>query len=66
VEEADKAAFVAKTTAERFKALRARIRALHSLPAIVVLPAATGEAEFLAWVREATRSLLSPAPRTSR
>jgi periplasmic divalent cation tolerance protein len=54
LEEAAEAAFIAKTTADRFEALRARIRALHSysLPAIVALPAATGDAEFLDWVRE--------------
>ena len=55
--ESEEAAFVAKTTASRFEALRARIRALHSydLPAILALPAADGDAEFLDWVRaEAT------------
>lgn len=46
-------ALVLKTTAGRFEALRARIRALHSydLPAILALPAAAGDADFLAWVR---------------
>jgi periplasmic divalent cation tolerance protein len=53
LEEAEETAFVAKTTAARFEAMRARIRALHSydLPAIVALPAADGDAEFLDWVR---------------
>ena len=53
IEEAAEGAFVAKTTAARFEALRARIRALHSytLPCILALPAATGDAEFLDWVR---------------
>ncbi len=48
------AALILKTTASRFEPLRARIRALHSytLPAILALPAATGDADFLAWVRE--------------
>jgi periplasmic divalent cation tolerance protein len=57
LEEAAESAFIAKTTADRFEALRARIRALHSysLPAIVALPAATGDEEFLDWVREQTR-----------
>ncbi|MBW8269437.1 divalent-cation tolerance protein CutA [Caldovatus aquaticus] len=56
LEEAAEAAFVAKTTAARFAALRARIRALHSytLPCILALPAACGDAEFLAWVRAET------------
>ncbi|MFC7477148.1 divalent-cation tolerance protein CutA [Dankookia sp. GCM10030260] len=51
--EAEEVAFVAKTTAARFEPLRARIRALHSydLPAILALPAAEGDAEFLDWVR---------------
>ena len=52
--EAEEVAFIAKTTAASFEALRARIRALHSyeLPAILALPAADGDADFLAWVRE--------------
>ena len=51
--EAEEVAFVAKTTAARFEALRARIRALHSyeLPAILALPAVDGDADFLGWVR---------------
>ena len=58
IEESAEAAFVAKTTAARFEALRARIRALHSytLPAILALPAAIGDAEFLDWVRAEARS----------
>jgi periplasmic divalent cation tolerance protein len=57
LEEAEESAFVAKTTVDRFEALRARIRALHSytLPAILALPAASGDAEFLDWVREQVR-----------
>lgn len=53
LEEAAEAAFLAKTTAGRFEALRARIRALHSytLPCILALPTAAGDAEFLDWVR---------------
>ena len=58
VEEAAEAAFVAKTTAARFEALRARIRALHSyaLPCIVAFPAEAGDAEFLDWVRTGVRT----------
>jgi periplasmic divalent cation tolerance protein len=58
IEEAAEAAFVAKTTGARFEALRARIRALHSytLPAILALPAADGDAEFLDWVRTGVSS----------
>ena len=52
-EAAAEGAFVAKTTAARFEALRARIRALHSytLPCILALPAAAGDAKFLDCVR---------------
>jgi periplasmic divalent cation tolerance protein len=52
-ETAAEGAFIAKTTTARFEALRARIRALHSytLPCILALPAAAGDAEFLDWVR---------------
>src|SRR4028119_688212 len=51
LEEGAECAFLAKTTAARFEALHARIRALHSyaLPCIVAFPAETGDADFLAW-----------------
>ena len=57
IEEAAESAFVAKTTAARFEALRARIRALHSytLPTILALTAAAGDAAFLDWVRAGVR-----------
>ncbi len=57
LEEGAECAFLAKTTAARFEALRRRVRALHSytLPCILALPAATGDAEFLDWVREQVR-----------
>ena len=53
LEEGAECAFLAKTTAGRFEALRARVRALHSydLPCIVAFPAETGDPEFLDWVR---------------
>jgi periplasmic divalent cation tolerance protein len=53
LEEGAESAFLAKTTAERFDALRARVRALHSyaLPCIVAFPAEAGDADFLDWVR---------------
>lgn len=56
VQEDPEAAFLAKTTAARFEALRARIRALHSysVPCILAVPAATGDAEFLDWIRSET------------
>ena len=57
VEEGAETAFLAKTTAGRFEALRGRIRALHSyaLPCIIAFPAETGDAEFLDWVRAGVR-----------
>ena len=53
LEEGAEAAFLAKTTAGRFDALRSRVRALHSyeLPCIVAFPAEAGDAGFLDWVR---------------
>lgn len=56
LQEAPEGAFLAKTTAARFEALSARIRALHSysLPCILALPAAAGDAGFLDWVRAET------------
>lgn len=57
LEEATEHSLVAKTTAPRFEALRARIRALHSytLPCILALPAAAGDPEYLDWVRQGAR-----------
>ena len=57
LEEAAEAAFLAKTTAGRFEALRARVRALHSytLPCILAFPAVEGDGAFLDWVRAETR-----------
>ena len=54
VREDPESALILKTTGSHFEALRARIRALHSydLPAILALPAATGDADFLAWIRQ--------------
>ena len=58
LEEGAECAFLAKTTAGRFEALRARVRALHSydLPCIVAFPAETGDAEFLDWVCAGVRA----------
>lgn len=51
-------AFTAKTTAVRFDALAERVRSLHSYetPCIVALPFARGDAAFLDWIEEHTRS----------
>ncbi len=58
LEEGAECAFLAKTTAGRFDALRARVRALHSydLPCIVAFPAEAGDADFLDWVRAGVRA----------
>ena len=43
-----------KTTRERYLALEARVKALHSydVPEVVALPIETGSAEYLAWVKK--------------
>jgi periplasmic divalent cation tolerance protein len=58
LKEGAECAFLAKTTAGRFEALRARVRALHSydLPCIVAFPAEAGDADFLDWVRAGARA----------
>jgi periplasmic divalent cation tolerance protein len=58
LEEGAECAFLARTTAGRFEALRARVRALHSydLPCIVAFPSETGDPEFLEWVRGGVRT----------
>ncbi len=56
LEESAESALIAKTTRSRLSAVTACVRALssYSLPAILALPAAGGDAEFLAWVRAET------------
>ena len=46
-----------KTTAERYAALEARLRALHpyEVPEIVAVPLVAGSAPYLAWIREQVR-----------
>lgn len=48
---------VAKTTAARFEALRARVAALHpyEVPEVIALPIEAGHAPYLAWLREGVR-----------
>ena len=52
VEDAEELLLV-KTTAVRFEDVRARIRALHRYdsPEIVALPIATGDHDYLQWLR---------------
>jgi periplasmic divalent cation tolerance protein len=47
-----------KTTAARFEALRARLRALHpyELPEIIGLPISHGDPAYLQWLTENTRT----------
>lgn len=47
----------AKTTAERFEALRARLAELHpyDVPEIVALPIVRGHPPYLAWLEAETR-----------
>ncbi len=56
VEHADEVVLIAKTRAERFDALCARVRTLHTYetPCIVAWPIARGFPPFLQWVREAS------------
>ena len=51
--ETEETGLLVKTTADRFEALRARVRAMHSYetPAILALPVVDGDAAFLDWVR---------------
>lgn len=52
VERADEVALIAKTTADLFDRLAARVRALHSYetPAIVAWPIVAGDAAYLDWI----------------
>ncbi|MGK9169686.1 divalent-cation tolerance protein CutA [Inquilinus limosus] len=62
VEEAAEAVLIAKTRADRFTDLSARVRELHSyeLPCIVALRIEGGNAGYLDWIRH--ESLPCPAP----
>jgi periplasmic divalent cation tolerance protein len=57
VQRDDEILLLIKTKAALFEEVRARIRALHSYetPEIVMLPAAAGDAEYLAWLETETR-----------
>lgn len=66
VQEAREAVLILKTTAERFDALAARVRALHpyDLPCIVALPVVAGHAPYLDWIARETQAspAADPAP----
>ena len=56
VQEEDEVALIAKTTAARFPALAARVKALHpyQVPCIVAWPIAAGHQPYLDWISAET------------
>lgn len=62
VERADEALLLAKTTPQRFAALRDRIVALHSyeLPEVVAVEIADGLPAYLGWIASETGSTAAP------
>jgi len=62
VEESTEAVLIAKTRAERFTALSARVRTLHpyELPCITALRVEAGDAGYLDWIRHESLPLSSP------
>lgn len=57
IERAGERQLFIKTTAERVATLKDRIKALHpyEVPEFVVLPVATGTADYLSWLAENSR-----------
>lgn len=57
VENAAECLLVIKTVADRFDALRERIRALHpyELPEVIALPITAGDPAYLNWITENTQ-----------
>lgn len=64
VERADEALLLAKTTPQRFAALRERIVSLHpyELPEVVAVEIADGLPAYLAWLASETGSPAAPHP----
>jgi periplasmic divalent cation tolerance protein len=58
LEQAQEAVLIAKTRAELFPALSARVKQLHSYdcPCVVALPIADGNPDYLAWIVAETRA----------
>lgn len=56
VETAAETAFIAKTRAELFEALRDKVKTLHSYdtPCIVAYPMGAGDAPYLDWIKSET------------
>ena len=54
VEQADECALVAKTTADKFEALQARVKQIHSyeVPCIIAWPIVAGNEDYLKWIGE--------------
>jgi periplasmic divalent cation tolerance protein len=54
----DEHLLIVKTTAARYDALEARVRAIHpyELPEVIALPIERGSAPYLEWLRAAARS----------
>lgn len=54
VEEASEQLLVIKTVAERFEAVKVRIKELHSyeLPEIIAIPITKGSSEYLDWITD--------------
>ncbi|MBC7104475.1 MAG: divalent-cation tolerance protein CutA [Firmicutes bacterium] len=60
--EEQEALILAKTTAEKCQEVVARVRELHTyqVPAVLCLPVAGGNADFLEWVRTETGGRSAP------
>ena len=58
VEDERESLLVLKSQADRFDPLAQKVRELHSyeVPEIIALPIAQGTTDYLAWVRDMTRS----------
>ena len=54
----DEHLLIVKTTAARYAALEARVRAIHpyEVPEVIALPIARGSAPYLEWLRASARS----------
>ena len=59
VQDEGEIALIAKTRAELVDALTAKVKELHSysVPCVVALPIAAGNADFLDWIGQETREL---------
>jgi periplasmic divalent cation tolerance protein len=58
LQEANETLLVMKTHRERYGALEARVRSLHSysVPEILALPVESGSPDYVAWVRESVHA----------